>query len=97
MPPPQRLFHGDEDLAKKDDDHKPGASRSMLWRQRTIPHVQRRLAKRVAVGVVTLIAFYFFFKNMPTVRYDLSPAMTYVLLEVVSYDKQKLIEKSHRI
>ena len=29
--------------------------------------------------------------------YDLSPAMTYVLLEVVSYDKQKLIEKSHRI
>ena len=42
--------------------------------------MQRRLVKRVAVGVVTLIAFYFFFKNMPTVRYDPSPAMTYVLL-----------------
>lgn len=72
MPPPSRLFAGNEDMSKKDDDHKPGTRSSMLWRQRTIPHVQRRLAKRVVLAIVTLIAFYYFFKNMPTVRLALS-------------------------
>ena len=72
MPPPPRLYPAEEDLAKKDDDHKPGTRRFMIWRQRTIPHVQRRLAKRVMVGAVALIALYFFFKNMPTVRLAMS-------------------------
>jgi len=66
MPPP-RLYVGDEELGKKDDDHKPGSKSPMgfLWQQRR-PHVRNRSIKRVVLAIITLVAFYLFFKNMPT-------------------------------
>lgn len=69
MPP--RLFPGDEELGKRDDDHRPG-SRSgvglgIAWQQRQIPHrPHRRTLKKIALGMLAVIAFYYFFKNMPT-------------------------------
>ena len=68
MPLPPRLFPGDEELGKKDDDHKPGAKNPLgiAWQHRQIPHgPHRRNMKRVALGFVVLIALYYFFKNMP--------------------------------
>jgi hypothetical protein len=64
MPP--RLFPGDEELGKKDDDHKPGSRTPLtpLW-----PHhrtAARRSLKRLALGVLAIVALYYFFKNMPT-------------------------------
>ena len=70
MPLPPRLFPGDEELGKKDDDHKPGMKNSMAWKPRiAMPHVQiqKRTVKRVFWGVVVLVAVYFFVKNIPTV------------------------------
>ena len=69
MPLPPRLFPGDEELGKRDDDHKPGKKSplGMAWQHRRIPHgPHRRNVKRVALGVVLLIGLYYFFKNMPT-------------------------------
>jgi hypothetical protein len=69
MPHPPRLFAGDIELGKRDDDHRPGkrSPLGMLWSQRRLalgPH--RRTMKRVALGALALIALYYFFKNMPT-------------------------------
>jgi hypothetical protein len=70
MPLPPRLFPGDEELGKRDDDHKPGSGKSPLgiaWQHRRMPHgPHRRIVKRTAVGLVALICLYYFFKNMPT-------------------------------
>ena len=69
MPLPPRLFPGDEELGKRDDDHKPGMKSPLgiAWQQRRIPHgPHRRNMKRVALGLVLLIGLYYFFKNMPT-------------------------------
>lgn len=69
MPLPPRLFPGDEELGKRDDDHRPGKRGpvSATWQQRRISHgPHRRTIKRVALGIVALIALYYFFKNMPT-------------------------------
>lgn len=69
MPLPPRLFPGDEELGKRDDDHKPGTKSPLgiAWQHRRIPHgPHRRNLKRVALGLVALICLYFFFKNMPT-------------------------------
>ena len=69
MPLPPRLFHGDEELGKKDDDHKPGTKGPLdrVWQQRRLlqgPH--RRTIRRVGLGILALIGLYYFFKNMPT-------------------------------
>jgi hypothetical protein len=61
MPLPPRLFPGDEELGKRDDDHKPGTKSPLgiAWQH-------RRNMKRVALGLVALICLYYFFKNMPS-------------------------------
>lgn len=69
MPLPARLFPGDEELGKRDDDHIPGkrVPLGVTWQQRRIaygPH--QRTIKKVALGMLALIALYYFFKNMPT-------------------------------
>jgi len=66
MPLPPRLYAGDEELGKKDDDHRPGSRGPLeiLWQQRRI--LQRRYLKRVALGALALTALYYFFRNMPT-------------------------------
>jgi hypothetical protein len=69
MPLPPRLFSGDEELGKRDDDHRPGRKRSlgMNWQQRQAswgPH--RRTIRRIALAIVALLALYYFFRNMPT-------------------------------
>lgn len=84
---PPRLFTGDEELGKKDDDHKPGrkSSLSAVWQQRRLSHgPHRRTLKRIALGALALIVVYYFFKNMPTdlenprirPHYDHSPQET---------------------
>ncbi|KAG9248134.1 hypothetical protein BJ878DRAFT_433999 [Calycina marina] len=69
---PPRLFPSNEELSKKDDDHKPGAKGPMVWKttQRAVTHLHIRVVKRVALGAIILVAFYLFFLNMPT---DLKP------------------------
>lgn len=72
MPLPPRLFPGDEELGKRDDDHRPGGKKNPLglaWQHRRMgvshgPH--KRTLKRIALGILALIALYYFFKNMPT-------------------------------
>jgi len=71
MPLPPRLFPGDEELGKKDDDHKPGmglkSPLGLVWQHRRLPHgPQRRNLKRLALAALAFIALYYFFKNMPT-------------------------------
>lgn len=69
MPGPQRRFHVDEELGKKDDDHKPGTKGPLgrSWQQRRLPNGPRRsIIKRIALGLLVLIGFYYFIKNMPT-------------------------------
>jgi len=69
MPLPPRLFPGDEELGKRDDDHKPGTKNTLghVWRQRRLPHgPPRRSMKRAALVVLALVALFYFFKNMPT-------------------------------
>ena len=69
MAPPQRLFPGDAELAKRDDDHRPAGRKSLgiAWQHRRIPHgPRRRTLQRVAYGIAALIVLYYFFKNMPT-------------------------------
>ncbi|RDW80696.1 hypothetical protein BP5796_05394 [Coleophoma crateriformis] len=63
---PPRLFAGDEELGKKDDDHKmhPKSPFGMWQSSRRAPH--RRSMKRAAVVGIVLICLYYFFKNMPT-------------------------------
>jgi hypothetical protein len=69
MPLPPRLFPGDEELGKRDDDHRPGTrgSLGMTWNLRQVlnaPH--RRTMRRVALAIIAVAALYYFFKNMPT-------------------------------
>ncbi|PQE26271.1 glycosyltransferase 2 protein [Rutstroemia sp. NJR-2017a BBW] len=68
MPLPPRLFPGDVELGKRDDDHKPGSKTSlgMAWKHRNTPHVRNRLVKRVIIGLLVGIGVYYFYKNMPT-------------------------------
>jgi hypothetical protein len=67
MPHPPRLFPGDVELGKRDDDHKPGSKKRPLgaaW-----PHHRvflRRSYRKIALGLVLLVGLYYFFKNMPT-------------------------------
>lgn len=69
MPMPPRLFPGDVELGKRDDDHKPGSKSGLgiAWQHRRMPHrPHRRTMKRIALGIFALVGLYYFFKNMPT-------------------------------
>ena len=68
MLPSKKPFLADEELGKKDDDHRlrPGRSQQFRPKQWRPPRPRRLL-----VGLVALYLLYLFFKNMPT---DLPPA-----------------------
>jgi hypothetical protein len=72
MPLPARLFPGDEELGKRDDDHRPGGKKNplgLVWQHKRISAAQglhRRTLKRLLLGLLGLVAVYYFFKNMPT-------------------------------
>src|ERR1700694_4836356 len=70
MPHPPRLFQGDVELGKRDDDHKPGSKRPLMatWSHHRV--FLRRSYRRIVLGLVLVVALYYFFKNMPT---DLGP------------------------
>ncbi|BDD62787.1 hypothetical protein MAP00_007748 [Monascus purpureus] len=65
MPPTIQPFMADEELGKKNDDHRP--------RQRPLrrPSWRTPRPRRLLLAVVGLYLLYLFFKNMPT---DLTPA-----------------------
>ncbi|MCJ1391550.1 hypothetical protein MMC18_004414 [Xylographa bjoerkii] len=72
MPLPGRIFAGDEELGKKNDDHRPanGTIPIPAWswtRWNAAPRVRRR---RLIIGLLIGLVVYFFFKNIPT---DLGP------------------------
>ncbi|KAL1597747.1 hypothetical protein SLS60_008234 [Paraconiothyrium brasiliense] len=58
------ILPGDEELGKKDDDHKPGAMRMPIWTPRSTPLRWRR--RRILLAVVGLFLVYALVKNMPT-------------------------------
>lgn len=62
-----RLYPGDEELGKKDDDYKLGSKSplSSVWQHRR-PSIRKQAIKRLFIGVGVLALLYFFFKNMPT-------------------------------
>ncbi|KAE8376354.1 hypothetical protein BDV26DRAFT_265754 [Aspergillus bertholletiae] len=64
----KRLFLVDEELGKKDDDHRPQEP-SRFWRLSKRWKLPR--LRRIILGVAALYMLYLFFRNMPT---DLSPA-----------------------
>lgn len=66
MSPPKLPLAGDEELGKKDDDHRPQThflSRNNQWK---VPRPRRLL-----IVLTLLVLLYLFFKNIPT---DLPPA-----------------------
>ncbi len=72
MPIPPRLFPGDEELGKRDDDHRPGSKPpiSAIWPLSTVLQHRRlplrKNLKKMGIAVLALVALYYFFKNMPT-------------------------------
>ncbi len=69
MPIPPRLFPGDVELGKRDDDHMPGSKSGLAiaWHHRRMPHrPHRRTLKRALWGILALVGLFYFFKNMPT-------------------------------
>jgi hypothetical protein len=68
---PPRIFPGDEEYGKRDDDHKSAKPRplSAVFMNSRMP--QRRNLKRLGIFLAFLVGFYYFFKHMPT---DLAPA-----------------------
>ncbi|KAI9736422.1 MAG: hypothetical protein M1818_006156 [Claussenomyces sp. TS43310] len=77
MPRTTRLFPGDEELGKRDDDHRPGSKRPLatVWRHRRLS--LRRNTRKIIMVVAGLVALYFFFKNMPTDLENPSPKPRY--------------------
>ncbi|SLM40275.1 hypothetical protein LPUS_11022 [Lasallia pustulata] len=71
MPLAARLFADDEELGKKDDDHRPGKGVLIpaIWPLWQTPLRVRR--RRLALGFAALMFLYFFIKYIPT---DLGPA-----------------------
>lgn len=61
-----RLFPNDEELGKRDDDHKPG--KKTLWMKRKWPAVKKR---RIVLLAGLCVLTWLFIKNIPT---DLGPA-----------------------
>lgn len=80
MPPPPRIFAGDVELGKRDDDHRPGTTSSfrMAWQHRQVPNgLPRRTVKRIAIALLALVALYYFFRNMPTDLHNPRPRPSY--------------------
>ena len=74
MPLPGRIFAGDVELGKKDDDHhrRPnGTIPISSWSWTTSKPALRLRRKRIVLGLIALSVLYLFFKNIPT---DLTPA-----------------------
>ena len=71
MPLAARIFADDEELGKKDDDHRPGKGVLIpaIWPLWQTPLRVRR--RRLALGFAALMFLYFFIKYIPT---DLGPA-----------------------
>lgn len=69
MLPSKRPYLADEELGKKDDDHRPRTGRKPLWRAKQWRAPRPR---RLIIGIIVLYLVYLFFKNMPT---DLPPAV----------------------
>ncbi len=68
-----RLLAGDEELGKKDDDHRPlNGTASSSWSPRQPASPWRR--RRIFYGVWALLLLYVFVQNIPT---DLGPATRY--------------------
>lgn len=71
----QRFLLNDEEMGKKNDDHKPSALNMGLrtpgWHPKRGP--QRRLLKRIAVALVVAALVFVFIHNIPT---DLGPVRT---------------------
>ncbi|KAI0132499.1 hypothetical protein BJ170DRAFT_250660 [Xylariales sp. AK1849] len=71
----QGFFLSDEEMGKKDDDHKPsvrnGGLRAPNWQHARGP--QRRSLKRIAVVLLVAALVYLFVHNIPT---DLGPRRT---------------------
>ena len=68
------LFAGDEELGKKDDDHRPlnGIGGSASWSaRRQAPGFRRR---RIAYTICAFLLVYVFIQNIPT---DLGPSSRY--------------------
>ncbi|GIJ86108.1 hypothetical protein Asppvi_004981 [Aspergillus pseudoviridinutans] len=68
MLPSKRPYLADEELGKKDDDHRPRTGRKPLLRAKWRAPRPRRLI----IGIIILYLVYLFFKNMPT---DVPPAV----------------------
>lgn len=66
----QRIFAGDEELGKRDDDHKPGKPSPLTTVLMYSRLPQRRNLKRLGILSAVLVGLYIFFKNMPT---DIGP------------------------
>lgn len=66
------LFHksflADEELGKKDDDHRPPPGK---WRAAQMAHWRKPRLWRLLIALAACYLLYIFFKNMPT---DLTPA-----------------------
>ncbi len=63
---PGRLWAGDEELGKKDDDHRPsnGVSQSTAWSVRKPQALPRR--RRIIYALCAALFLYLFIKNIPT-------------------------------
>lgn len=68
MLPSKRLFPADEELGKKDDDHRPQTRADQRWQPELWKLPRRR---RLLLVPVILYLLFMFFKNMPT---DIGPA-----------------------
>ncbi|KAL5352237.1 hypothetical protein ACLOAV_002184 [Pseudogymnoascus australis] len=64
MAPSTRLFPGDEELGKRDDDHRLRTKSITAWHYRR--WLLRRNMKRIGLTLLALIALYYFVKNIPT-------------------------------
>ena len=72
MPLPGRIFAGDVELGKKDDDHKRANGRIPVssWSWTTSKPTLRMRRKRIFLAFIALYILYLFFKHIPT---DLGP------------------------
>ena len=69
-----RILDGDEELGKKDDDHRPlNGTASSAWSARKPASTWKR--RRIFYGICALLLVYVFVKNIPT---DLEPIPRYV-------------------
>ncbi|KAI0165482.1 hypothetical protein GGR57DRAFT_121528 [Xylariaceae sp. FL1272] len=66
----RRLFMSEEELGKKDDDHKPipGHRRSSSWKPARVP--ARRSMRRIALLFAAAVLVYFFVANIPVLGPD---------------------------